>query len=300
MTEGRHTAAMVGTEGEHMEENASLLSKLKEFLHRGKEEQNSDEEILSIVNDYKNQGALEEDEVEMISHIIEFSDTKASDIMTHRSRMDAISKDTSMEKALHHMLHCNYTRYPLYDTTNDNIIGILYLKDVMIAFMEGDRNTPLCEIAREAFCVPETLPIDNLFDEMQRKKIHMAVVIDEYGQTSGIVCMEDILEEIVGDIQDEYDKEEVKAKKKGDALFVKGSMPLAELTEKLPNLQIQEQDLANFETLNGLLISLLDHIPSDNEKAVIPYGGYVFDILSCKHKMVNQVRITPLRKDNAG
>ncbi|MBQ6105635.1 MAG: HlyC/CorC family transporter [Lachnospiraceae bacterium] len=280
-----------------MEENKGLLGKLRELIHKQKTDEETDEEILSIVNDYKDQGALEEGEVEMISNIMEFADTQAKDIMTHRSKMDAISKDTSMEKALHHMLHCNYTRYPLYDTTNDNIIGILYLKDVMLAYMEGDRNTPLSEIARAPFCVPETLPLDTLFDEMQRKKIHMAVVIDEYGQTSGIVCMEDILEEIVGDIQDEYDKEEVVAKKKGDALFVKGSMPLEELMEKLPELDVAEHDRDNFETLNGLLTSLLDHIPADNEKAVIPYGGYVFDILSCKHKMVYQVKITPLKKE---
>ncbi len=280
-----------------MEENKGLLGKLRELIHKQKTDEETDEEILSIVNDYKDQGALEEGEVEMISNIMEFADTQAKDIMTHRSKMDAISKDTSMEKALHHMLHCNYTRYPLYDTTNDNIIGILYLKDVMLAYMEGDRNTPLSEIARAPFCVPETLPLDTLFDEMQRKKIHMAVVIDEYGQTSGIVCMEDILEEIVGDIQDEYDKEEVVAKKKGDALFVKGSMPLEELMEKLPELEVAEHDRDNFETLNGLLTSLLDHIPADNEKAVIPYGGYVFDILSCKHKMVYQVKITPLKKE---
>lgn len=280
-----------------MEENKGLLGKLRELIHKQKTDEETDEEILSIVNDYKDQGALEEGEVEMISNIMEFADTQAKDIMTHRSKMDAISKDTSMEKALHHMLHCNYTRYPLYDTTNDNIIGILYLKDVMLAYMEGDRNTPLSEIARAPFCVPETLPLDTLFDEMQRKKIHMAVVIDEYGQTSGIVCMEDILEEIVGDIQDEYDKEEVVAKKKGDALFVKGSMPLEELMEKLPELDVAEHDRDNFETLNGLLTSLLDHVPADNEKAVIPYGGYVFDILSCKHKMVYQVKITPLKKE---
>lgn len=280
-----------------MEENRSLLARLKDLLHKRKSEEETDEEILSIVNDYKDQGALEEDEVEMISNIIDFSDTQVKDIMTHRSKMDAISKDTSMEKALHHMLHCNFTRYPLYDTTDDNIIGILYLKDVMLAYMEGDRSTPLSELARKPFCVPETLPIDSLFNDMQRKKIHMAVVIDEYGQTSGIVCMEDILEEIVGDIQDEYDKEEVVAKKKGDALFVKGSMPLEELAEKLPSLEIAAADMANFETLNGLLVSLLDHIPADGEKAVIPYGGYVFDILSCRHKMVYQVKITPLKKE---
>ncbi len=278
-------------------ESTGLFERLRDKLRGRKNEDNADEEILSIVNDYKNQGALEEGEVEMISHIMEFSDTQAKDIMTHRSRMDAISKDTSMEKALHHMLHCNYTRYPLYDTTNDNIIGILYLKDVMLAYLEGDRNTPLSEIARAPFCVPETLPLDTLFDEMQSKKIHMAVVIDEYGQTSGIVCMEDILEEIVGDIQDEYDKEEIVAKKKGDALFVKGSVPLEELMEKIPDWEVTETDRSNFETLNGLLTSLLDHVPADNEKAVIPYGGYVFDILSCKHKMVNQVKITPLRKE---
>lgn len=280
-----------------MEENRSLLVRLRDLIHKKKSDEDTDEEIISMVNDYKDQGALEEGEAEMITNIMEFSDTQVKDIMTHRSKMDAISKDTSMEKALHHMLHCNYTRYPLYDTTDDNIIGILYLKDVMLAYLEGDRETPLSEIAREPFCVPETLPIDSLFDEMQRKKIHMAVVIDEYGQTSGIVCMEDILEEIVGDIQDEYDKEEVVAKKKGDALFVKGSMPLEELSEKLPSLEIAPSDMDNFETLNGLLISLLDHIPADGEKAVIPYGGYVFDILSCRHKMVYQVKITPLKKE---
>ncbi|MBO4281536.1 MAG: HlyC/CorC family transporter [Lachnospiraceae bacterium] len=280
-----------------MEENRSLLVRLRDLIHKKKSDEDTDEEIISMVNDYKDQGALEEGEAEMITNIMEFSDTQVKDIMTHRSKMDAISKDTSMEKALHHMLHCNYTRYPLYDTTDDNIIGILYLKDVMLAYLEGDRETPLSEIAREPFCVPETLPIDSLFDEMQRKKIHMAVVIDEYGQTSGIVCMEDILEEIVGDIQDEYDKEEVVAKKKGDALFVKGSMPLEELSEKLPSLEIAPNDMDNFETLNGLLISLLDHIPADGEKAVIPYGGYVFDILSCRHKMVYQVKITPLKKE---
>ena len=100
-----------------MEENRSLLARLKDLLHKHKSEEETDEEILSIVNDYKDQGALEEGEVEMISNIIDFSDTQVKDIMTHRSKMDAISKDTSMEKALHHMLHCNFTRYPLYDTT---------------------------------------------------------------------------------------------------------------------------------------------------------------------------------------
>ena len=253
-------------------------------------EDDCDEEILSLVNDYKDQGAIEEDEAEMISNIMEFSETQAKDIMTNRTKIEAFSTEDTLENVLHAMLHENYSRYPLYEDNLDNIVGILYLKDVMIEYLEGDKNCPLTKIAREPFNVPETMPIDALFGEMQSKKIHMAIVIDEYGQTAGIVAMEDILEEIVGDILDEYDEEDEEAKRFGDDLIVQGSIPIEELKE-LIDIEFSEEDEENFETLNGILVSRLGHIPEDGEQGEIRYGDWIFRILRCEGRRIAEVSV---------
>ncbi len=269
----------------------SFGQRLRGLLRKKKEDERCDEEILALVNDYKDQGALEEEEAEMITNIMEFAETQAKDIMTHRSRIDAISTEETLESALHHMLHCNFTRYPLYNGTRDNIVGVLYLKDVMLAYMEGDKDAPLTDIAREPFYVPETLPLDSLFDEMQSKKIHMAVVIDEYGQTAGIVAMEDILEEIVGEILDEYDVVEQETRVTEEALYVSGTISLEELETRL-DIHYLPQDEEYFDTLNGLLISLLGHIPEDGEQAELVYGGYIFSVLHCENRMIGDVKIS--------
>ena len=226
----------------------------------------------------------------MISNIMEFSDTQTGDIMTNRTRIDAISCEETLENALLHMLHGNFSRYPLYRETLDDIVGMLYLKDIMVEYMEGDRACPLEKIAREPMRVPETLPIDALFADMQAKKMQLAVVIDEYGQTAGIVSMEDVLEEIVGDIMDEYDQEEKEAENTGKELIVSGRIPLEELHELIP-VTYEEEDEENFDTLNGLLITKLGHIPEDGEQAVIEYHGYRFVILNCENRMIDRVRI---------
>ncbi|MDO4317200.1 MAG: hemolysin family protein [Lachnospiraceae bacterium] len=275
-----------------MEEQAgsSLGGRLRRRLLKKREEEKKDEEILSIVKDYQEQGALLEEEAEMISNIMEFSDTQTGDIMTNRTRIDAISCEETLENALLHMLHGNFSRYPLYRETLDDIVGMLYLKDVMVEYMEGERNCPLERIAREPMRVPETLPIDTLFADMQAKKMQLAVVIDEYGQTAGIVSMEDVLEEIVGDIMDEYDQEEKEAENTGKELIVSGRIPLEELHE-LISVAYEEEDEENFDTLNGLLIAKLGHIPEDGEQAVIEYQGYRFVILNCENRMIDRVRI---------
>ena len=260
-------------------------------------EEDYDEEILSLVNDYKDQGAIEEDEAEMISNIMEFSETQAKDIMTNRTKIEAFSTEDTLENVLHAMLHENYSRYPLYEDNLDNIVGILYLKDVMIEYLEGDKKCPLTKIAREPFNVPETMPIDALFGEMQSKKIHMAIVIDEYGQTAGIVAMEDILEEIVGDILDEYDEEDEEAKRFGDDLIVQGSIPIEELKE-LIDIEFSKEDEENFETLNGILVSRLGHIPEDGEQGEIRYGDWIFRILHCEGRRIAEVSVHKAAQEN--
>lgn len=258
-------------------------------------ELNSDEiedEIISIVNEGHEQGVFDAGKAEMISNIIDLDEKEVADIMTHKKRILAVDADLSLDEALKYMLSENYSRYPLYEDNLDNIVGILHLKDIISAYISPDyKNKKLIEIAREPYFVPDTQSVNLLFHEMQTKNIHMAIVIDEYGQTAGLVAMEDFLEEIVGNIQDEYDKEEkLIISVDNDSYVVKGSISLADLEDEL-DIMIDHDD---FDTLNGLLISILDRIPADGEKATLRYAGFQFDILETMNKMIEQVRISKL------
>src|SRR5690606_20832198 len=158
-------------------------------------------------------------------------DKAAEDIMTHKKRIVAVDGEMTIEEALKFMLSKNYSRYPLYVDNLDNIVGILHLKDIISAYISKDsKNIRLQDIAREPFFIPDTQSVNLLFHEMQAKNIHMAIVVDEYGQTAGLVAMEDFLEEIVGNIQDEYDKEEkMIISVDNDSYVVKGSISLEDL-----------------------------------------------------------------------
>ena len=259
----------------------------------------TEEEIISIVNEGQEKGVLEEDEAEMISNIIELDEKEAKDIMTHRRKIVAINSEMTIEEALNFMMAENFSRFPLYTGDIDNIVGILNFRDVMRFYLDDKlRKKPLIHVAREAFFVPDTLNINVLFRDMQKKKMHMAVAIDEYGQTAGIVAMEDILEEIVGDIQDEYDEEEemivIKDEKNG-IYEVNGEINLGELSEKTGIVFLNE-DIDSFDTLSGLLVSKLEHIPSNAVLESIDYCGYEFDVIEVKDNMISKVRIS--RRDN--
>lgn len=251
-----------------------------------------EEEIVSMINEGHEQGVFDAGKAEMITNIIGLDDKEAQDIMTHKKRIIAIDVEMPLIEVLQFMLSENYSRYPLYADNLDNIIGILHLKDVLGAYIStDDKKKSLQEIAREPYFVPDTQSVNILFHEMQSNNIHMAIVIDEYGQTSGLVAMEDFLEEIVGNIQDEYDKEEkLILFVDKDSCVVKGSISLEDLEDEL-DIKIEHED---FDTLNGLLISILDRIPTDGEKATLQYDGYRFDILETMNKMIGKVKISKL------
>ena len=240
----------------------------------------TEEEIISMVNEGQEQGVLDAGEVEMISNIMGLGDKEAQDIMTPKRRIIAVNSDTTLEEALHFMLSEKYSRYPLYEGNRDNITGILHMKDIITAYISEElKNKPLKEIAREPYFVPDTM------------NIHMAIVIDEYGQTAGLVALEDFLEEIVGNIQDEYDVEEsMIISREENSVTVQGSISLEELEDDL-DISLHNED---FDTLNGLLISLLDRIPADGEVATLTHQGYEFDVLETSNKMIQKVRITKL------
>lgn len=227
-----------------------------------------------------------------MKNIIRYLDKEAFDIMTHRKHIVGIDGNMLLGEGLEFILSENYSRFPVYDENIDEIIGILNLRESMSAYLQKElRERPIKELGeylRPVTFVPETKSIDTLFREMQAEKIHMAVVLDEYGQTSGLVTLEDILEEIVGNILDEYDEEESLIHKNGDGSFQAiGLMELEKLEEYIPVVFSKEE----YETINGFLIAQLGRIPSEDEGEKIFYEGYLFTILEVENNIIQKVKI---------
>jgi len=267
-----------------------------------KQEENvTEEDIMSMVNEGHEQGVVQSDEAEMITNIFKLNDKQASDVMTHRKNIVAMNEKTLLKEAVDFMLtEGSNSRYPVYKTNIDNITGTLNLKDAITWSYKGEwRNRKLSEIPgllRKAYFIPETRALDTLFREMQSEKIHMEIVVDEYGQTSGIVTMEDILEEIVGNIMDEYDDdEEMITSLKDGTWIVKGLTPLNDLTDGI-GVRFTEQEYDDFDTLNGFLIAKLDRIPSDGEQFTTESHGFIFKVIHVQNKIIRTVRITEKRK----
>lgn len=257
---------------------------------------NVEEEIISMVNEGHEQGVLHETEAEMITNIFEFGDKEAKDIMTNRSNILAIDKNTTLADALDYMLNESKSRFPVYDENIDHIVGILHFRDAMRSHrIPENLMLPVGKIEgliRDAMFVPETKNIADLFRTMQKTKTQMVIVVDEYGQTLGLLAMEDILEEIVGNIMDEYDEDEeyIEETENADEYIIEGVVKLEELEEKF-GISFGEQE---FETLNGFLISKMDKIPEENEEFSIDVDGYKFKILSVENRMIKSVLVTRL------
>lgn len=258
----------------------------------------TEEEIISMVNEGHEQGLIQASEAEMISNIFEMGDKEAQDIMTHRNNVVAIDADTSLKDAIAFMLEGKNSRYPVYEEDIDHIVGILHLKDAIRFHGSVDKQEislrELEGLLREPHFVPQTKNIDELFHEMQAEKLQMVIVVDEYGQTDGLVAMEDILEEIVGNIMDEYDVESEYIEEKGnDEYVIEGKTPLEELEERF-GISFAEEE---FDTLNGFLISRMDKIPEPDEQFDMDYKGFNFKLLSVENKMIQSVLVTKLAQE---
>ena len=259
----------------------------------------TEEEIRDSIEKGQEQGVIQEAEADMITNIFEFSDKEAQDIMTNRNAMMAIDANVSLKEAVNFMMDTNNSRFPVYLDDIDHIIGIMHIRDAMKKLSEEtDEELPIRKIKgllRQPKFVPETRNIDSLFHSMQSSKTQMVVVIDEYGQTAGLVTMEDILEEIVGNIMDEYDEDEnyIKPTKNPMEFTVDGKTPL-EVLEKRFDISFEESE---FETLNGYLIFKLDRIPDPDEDFEVKVGGYNFKILSVQNHMVTSVLLQKLPED---
>ncbi len=261
----------------------------------------TEEEIISMVNEGHEQGVLLATEAEMITNIFEFGDKEAQNIMTHRKNILSVDRNMTLSDALDFMLCESKSRFPVFDETIDQITGILHFRDVMRAHRNPDNlDIPIGDISglvREAMFIPETKHIDDLFKTMQQEKIQMVIVVDEYGQTTGLLAMEDILEEIVGNIMDEYDEDEdyIEETENEDEYIIDGITPLEELEDKL-DISFKEEE---FETLNGFLIAKMDRIPEDDEQFVISVDGYEFQILAVENRMIKSVLVKKIETEEA-
>ena len=241
------------------------------LLHR--KDQVSEDNIRAMVEEGEESGAIQSNEKEFIENVFEFDNTTAKDVMLHRTDMVTLSVDAEEGEILDAIRQSGLSRFPVYGEDVDDIVGILSTRDYLLNFHQSD-PLPLRELLRPAYFVPETVAADVLFRDMQGKKTHMALVVDEYGGTSGLVTLEDLLEELVGNIYDEFDpQEEQEIIQLDDRRWrVSGSADLEELAEAM-DFELPEDEERDYDTLGGLVFSQLSVIPEDGSRPVVEALG---------------------------
>lgn len=265
--------------------STNIVSKL--FGVTGEEEDNvTEEEIRMMVDVGEEKGTIKEEEKEMINNVFEFNDKFVSEIMVPRNKIFALDIDMTIAEVIEKLSEdMRYSRIPVYDENMDNIKGIIYIKDLLIS--NKNKNSKIKSLVKEAYFVSETKRVNELFQELRKDKKQIAIVLDEYGGTAGMVTMEDILEEIVGEIYDEYDKETDKFKKIDNNTFLFDASIALYDVEKFLDIEIDEEDV---DTLGGYLIKKLDRIPKDGEKPIVETEKVTYKIEKVKDRQIVKVK----------
>lgn len=270
--------------------STNAVVRLFGFDPNADEESVTEEEIRMMVDVGEEKGVIENLQKEMINNIFEFDDIDVSDIMTHRTDMVAVEDTDTLKDVVELSIEHGYSRIPVYHEDQDNIIGIVYIKD-LLKYISSDHfpesDSPR-EYMRDAYYVPFSKSCGSLFDEMTEKRVQMAVVVDEYGGTAGIVTLEDLIEAIVGNIQDEYDNEEEEIVEESENIFtIDGTAYIEEVNELVGDI-IPEGD---YDTLGGFLISSLGFLPKNEDKNEIQYENLKFTILNVDERRIGKVRV---------
>lgn len=272
-------------------------------IFKRKNDDSVEDEIVSMLSEGQEAGDILESEAEMITNIFGLDEKSASEIMVIRKNISAIEETKNLREALETLTRENFSRLPVFKEDIDHITGILHIKDAVRFYMEGGRQEqPISEIdglLQKANFVPETSRINSIFKNMQAANSHMVIVIDEYGQTAGIVAMEDIIEEIVGKIFDEHDEVEYDIVKQSDNVYIVNA--LTSLSDIEDETDVEYDDEEN-DTLNGFLISLLDRLPENDVGTEIEKDGVKYKILTVEDKIIGKVRMEilpegPLREN---
>ena len=252
-------------------------------------QEGTEEDIREMVDVGNEKGLIPQSEREMIYNVFEFDDRTAEDVMTHRTEIEAVEVNEEIDQALKTAIEKGFSRIPVYEDTLDNVVGVLYAKDLLMLIGQGESKPhTIRALMRPALYVPESTRCRDLFRQFQQKKVQIAIVVDEYGGTSGMVTMEDLLESIVGEIQDEYDEEEEEITQVSDTVYtIDGAADLEEVQRFLP---MEIPDEADYDTLSGLLTDALGRIPAPGEHPQITLSGIRFTVLEMDERRIGRVK----------
>ncbi len=252
----------------------------------------SEEEVKYMIKEGADRGVFDETEHELIHSVFEFADTSVREVMVPRVKIYAIEVNTPSQDVVKALVESGYSRIPVYEDTLDNIVGILYNKDVIEVLVEG-KPIVLRELVHKAYLVPDTIMISDLLSELRRRRMHMAIVVNEYGEVAGLVTLEDLLEEIVGEIRDESETEDkgpIEVLKDG-SLVVDGSVTIRDLQSE-QNLPFPESP--EYDTIAGFMLSKLQRLPKGGE--IVTYEGYKLTVVDMDSKRIAKVKIEKLPK----
>lgn len=273
------------------EQPVKLLKWLKKFFRKvshARETEDIEKEIQELIDEGEEEGIITQDEGDMIQGIFSFRDTIAREVMIPRIDVVAVKADEPIEEVVKTIVESGHSRIPVYEETLDNMVGIVHAKDLLKYW--GQQGVAASQFVRPPYYVPETTKISVVFKELRSRKSHMAVVLDEYGGTAGILTLEDIIEEIIGDIMDEYDNEEVWIVPNQDgSVTVDARLDVEDLEDYL-GVDLPE---GKFESVGGLIISLLGRVPVKGEKIVV--GGIEMEILHATDRKIEKVIVRPLQ-----
>lgn len=257
----------------------------------------TEEDFLMMVDAGNETGLIEESQREMINNIIDFDDVTITNVMTHRTELVAVDVETKISDVVYIAINEGYSRMPVYEGNIDNIVGVLMVKDLLgLIGAEDISNFGVRHFMRPALFVPETAKCKYVLEDMLKDKAQMAVAVDEYGGTAGIVTMEDLLEEIVGSIRDEYDDEEIEVCDLGAGVFtIEGNASPEETLEQL-GIELPEGEEIEFDTMSAWLVELLGRIPDEDEKAEAVYGNVKFTVLLAEGNWISKIKAEILKK----
>ncbi len=267
-------------------------SSLKKLLFKGRNKdskQEAENEIMSLVEEGQEQGIIEDDTRDIIENVFDFDDTVAYEIMTHRRDMTALEDTATLSDAVKTAIDSGYSRIPVYHDDIDNIIGVLYIKDLLkYVCDEVPKNFKLSDIIRQVLFVPRTKDCKSLFAQMNKQKTQIAVVLDEYGGTEGLITLEDLIEDILGNIQDEYDNEEEEIKQISDKKFTVDGSTSIEDVEELIDEDIYDDDS---DTIAGFILSKLGAVPSESERPTVESQRHSFTVIETDGRRIIKVLI---------
>lgn len=278
---------------------SGLAARLFGVDPKAEPEEVTEEEIRMMMDVGNEKGVIEQSQMDMINNIFDFDDTTAGDIMTHRTDVIAVDTGAKITDLVYIAVNEGFSRIPVYEEDIDNIVGAVYVKDLLsLVGCDSTSGFAVKDFMRPVLYVPESVKCRELFNEFTAKKAHFAVVVDEYGGTSGIVTMEDLLESIVGNIQDEYDDEEEEITRVSDNVFtIDGSAELEDVG-KLLGVEFEESD--DYDTLGGLIIDHLGRIPSEDEQVSVVIKGIEFTVLLVEDRRIARVKATKLPPEQPG